>query len=66
MDKTIKRYANAVRILARESPYLEYADSHAQTAIRMTRLFREDQVQKAFENSDDFATRQEVRELFGI
>lgn len=66
MDKTLKRYANAVRILARELPHLEYADSHAQTAIRMTRLFREDQVLEAFKNSDDYATRQEVRELFGI
>lgn len=49
MDKTIKCYANAVSILARELPHLKYTDSHAQTAIRMTRLFREDQVLEAFE-----------------
>lgn len=52
----MKRYANTIRILARELPHLEYADTHAQTAIRMTQLFREDQVQEAFENSGDYAT----------
>ena len=66
MDKTIKKYAKAVSILVRKLPVYKDTVTHAETAIRMTKLFREDQVQEAWENSDDYAVRQEVRELFGI
>ena len=66
MDDTIRKYAKAVKILVRKLPVYEDTVTHAETAIRMTKLFREDQVQEAWENSDDYAVRQEVKKIFGI